>query len=168
MKQKNILLGVFLLLGTHFLTAQETPHGAPVASGGVAIGAGGNVSYSVGQVVYTTYGTIGASSFVAQGVQQPFEISVDTALGINNAISIELLMSVYPNPTDANLTLKTEYFKSKGLHYQLFDAAGRLITSQRVTDEITLISTNNLVPAAYFLRVSDEKMELKNFKIIKN
>jgi len=168
MKQKNVLLGVFLLLCAHFLNAQETLHGSPVASGGNAIGAGGNVSYSVGQVVYTTYGSIGVSSYVAQGVQQPFEISVDTALGINDAISIELLMSVYPNPTEANLTLKTEYFKAKGLNYQLFDAAGRLIANQIITDEITVISTNNLVPAAYFLRVSDEKMELKNFKIIKN
>jgi len=168
MKQKNILLGVFLFLGAHFLTAQETQHGSPVASGGVAIGAGGNVSYSVGQLVYTTYGNIGVEKYIAQGVQQPFEISVDTALGIYNVISIELLMSVYPNPTDANLTLKTEYFKAKGLNYQLFDATGRLIANQRITDEITVISTNKLVPAAYFLRVSDEKMELKNFKIIKN
>jgi len=158
MNQKNNLLGILLLLVCNSLFAQESP----VAAGGTASSTEGNLSYSVGQIVYSTNGN---TTTEAQGVQQPFEIS--TVTGIEN-VAIELLLSVFPNPSTEVLTLKVEYFKINGLNYQLFDALGRLIENKKISDVLTTINTSNLVPAAYFLKVNDENRELKNFKIIKN
>jgi hypothetical protein len=53
-----------LLLGLGGLQAQETP----AATGGEATVSGGTVSYSVGQVVYTS--AKGRNGSAAQGVQQ--------------------------------------------------------------------------------------------------
>jgi hypothetical protein len=62
------------------------------ATGGNAAGNGGSVSYTVGQIVYTTVS--GTNGSVAQGVQQPYEISVVT--GIENK-EINLSCSIYSN-----------------------------------------------------------------------
>ena len=89
---KNKIMSVALLFfGLGGLHAQESVNG----SGGEATGTGGTASYSLGQVVYTT--NTGTNGSVVQGVQQPYEIS--TTLGINET-SINLELSVYPNPTN--------------------------------------------------------------------
>jgi len=67
-KSRPILLLATLLLWVGFVQAQESVN----ASGGNAIGNGGTVAYSVGQVVYTT--DTDASGTVSQGVQQAYEI----------------------------------------------------------------------------------------------
>ena len=76
--------------------AQESAN----SSGGDASGKGGSVAYSVGQVVYTT--NTGSKGTVAQGVQEPYEISI--VLGIDN-LTINLELTAYPNPTTSYLTL---------------------------------------------------------------
>ena len=66
---KTILAVCSALFFSIELQAQEIP----IASGAVATGIGGSSSYTVGQVVYTT--NTGSNGSVAQGVQQPYEIS---------------------------------------------------------------------------------------------
>lgn len=66
-KAKLCILFVFCL-GSSSLQAQQT---VP-ATGGIATGSGGTVSYTVGQAVYTTQ--TGSGGTITQGVQQPFEI----------------------------------------------------------------------------------------------
>ena len=155
------LCAVLLLgLGLSGLQAQESIN----ATGGNAAGSGGSASYSVGQVVYTT--NTGTNGSVAQGVQQPFEISV--VIGIEEANGITLQCSAYPNPTTDFLTLKVENYDNKTLLYQLFDMAGKLLQSERITGNQTSIVMSNLVPATYFVKVIQNQEELKTFKIIKN
>ena len=110
MKHKKTIASVaFLILGLGGLHAQEST----IASGGEATGASGAVSYSLGQVVYTT--NTGSNGSIAQGVQQPYIISTT---GLNET-TIHLEMSIYPNPTTNYLTLKVDL--TKNLSYQLFD-----------------------------------------------
>ena len=65
------------------------------ASGGDAVGSGGSSSYTVGQVMYTT--NTGANGSVAQGIQQPYEISTLVGLEVTD---INLELTAYPNPTN--------------------------------------------------------------------
>jgi len=158
MKHKKTMTSVaFLLLGLGGLHAQESP----TAAGGEATGSGGTASYSIGQVVYTT--NTGTNGSVAQGVQQPFEIS--TTVGINET-SIHLEMSVYPNPTTDYLTLKVE--DNSNLSYQLYDLQGKVIENKKVNANSTIITMEALPKATYFLRVTDNKNTVKTFKVIKN
>jgi hypothetical protein len=67
----SLIIGLFLC---SFLNAQESVNTAS----GNASGSGGSVSYSVGEIVYTT--NAGDNGAVAQGVQQAYEISAVTGI----------------------------------------------------------------------------------------
>jgi len=148
---------VFLCLS---LQAQDVTD----ASGGNATGSGGTVSYSVGQVVYTTH--TGSSGTVAQGVQQPYEISVVT--GIKDYANINISMSAFPNPTADNLTLEVKDYKIEKMSYQLFDMQGKLLEITPMFASQTQINMGNLPSATYLIHVIQENLPLKSFKIIKN
>ena len=156
-------------------TAQENIN----AGCGNASGSGGTVSYSVGQIMYNTYTDSNGS--VAEGVQQPYEISV--VIGIEEAKGINLLLTAFPNPTEDYLTLEiqsivqTQDFASQEAQKQyfasLYDLNGKLLQKIPITNQQTHINMNNLAPATYFLKVSVQtqyfaSQELKIFKIIKN
>ena len=162
MKYKKLKLSTIVLLGLGLarLQAQE----AITAAGGEASGSGGAVSYSVGQVVYTT--NTGANGSIAQGVQQPYEISVIT--GLEEAKGMELECAVYPNPATDFLTFKVKNYAHMNLSYQLFDMNGKLIENRKITSNETQINIGMLVPGTYFLKVFDNQKEIKTFQIIKN
>jgi hypothetical protein len=134
------------------------------STGGNATGTGGSVSYSVGQVVYTT--NTGSNGSVSQGVQQPYEISVVT--GIEEALGISLELLVYPVPATDFVKLKIKNYEVENLRYHLYDNNGSLLQDNKVESSETSIIINNLVPAIYFLKVTDNKKVVKTFKIIKN
>ena len=159
MKHKKVKLSVLLLgLG---LSAQAQQ--AITTMGGNTSGSGGSVSYSVGQLVYKT--NSGSSGSVAQGVQQPYEISI--LLGIeDNSINLEL--TAYPNPTTNFLTLNAGNAELSTLNFQLYDISGKLIESRKIISSSETIAMENLPTATYFLKVNNNNNEVKIFKIIKN
>jgi hypothetical protein len=160
-KNLLILLGLTISLFTNAQVAIPT-------TGGNASGSGGSISYTIGQVIYTT--NTGTNGSVAQGVQQPFEISIVT--GIEQAKGINLNCSVYPNPTTDYLTLKVDNIELSALNFQLFDINGRLLVNKKIVGNESTIPMKNLVPATYFLKVIQmmhtSSQEVKTFKIIKN
>jgi hypothetical protein len=152
-----LILGLFWGLSLH---AQET---VP-ATGGMASGSGGTVSYSVGQLTWNTFTGVTGSS--AQGVQQPYEISVVT--GIGNIDGITLKCTVFPNPTKGLIKLLIESTDLKNFSFQLTEINGKLIQDKKVESRETGISMDNLVSGIYFLKVAYKKSEIKVFKIVKN
>ena len=160
MKNKKTKLSALLLLGIGF--NQGYAQQATTASGGDASGSGGSVAYSVGQIVYTTH--TGSNGSVAQGVQQPYEISI--TLGLAEA-GILLNLFAYPNPTTNYLTLQIDNYDN-GLSYQLFDISGKLLETNGIVANSTTIKMEQLATATYFLKVIQNNKEIKTFKIIKN
>jgi hypothetical protein len=160
MKKKLKLILSFLFgIGIFVLQAQET---VPI-SGGNAEGDGGTASYTVGQIVnITNTATTGTS---AQGVQQPYEISVIT--GIGDALGILLEMVVYPNPATDFLKLKLVDNEAINLRYQLLDLNGSLLLNARIESQETSISMQTFKPSTYFLKIIKGNKEIKIFKIIK-
>lgn len=157
---KIVLMFILIGMGGFSLLAQQTVSSA----GGKATGSGGTASYTVGQVAYIT--NTGSNGSVAQGVQQPYEISIVT--GIVEAKDISLEIEVYPNPATDFVKLKTENYGVKNLKYQLYDINGSLIKDDKVEGNETSISMQNLLPSVYFLKVTDNNRVIKTFKIIKN
>lgn len=168
MRHKRLKFSAVLLLGLGLtgIQAQESIN----ATGGDALGSGGSVSYSVGQVAYQTH--TGTNGSVAEGVQQPYEISAVTA--IEQAKGINLTVTAYPNPTTDYLTLSIGEFDISNLSYQLYDMNGKLLQNEKITGNQTSIVMSNLVPATYFVKVVVKtqgiasQQEVKTFKIIKN
>ena len=168
MNPKKIKLSVLLLSLGFTVQAQQ----ATVAAGGTASGSGGTVSYSIGQVVYTT--ATGSTGSVAQGVQQTYEITAVTSIEEAKGISLEV--SAYPNPTTDHLTLTVGTsisFNDQLMTYRLLDMNGKVIETQKIINDQTIIVMSNLLPANYFLTViktmdGTSPQEVKTFKITKN
>ncbi len=160
-KRKKTLLILILAFfsGLAQLQAQSTIGSA----GGEATGSGGSVSFTTGQIVYKTQKG-GSGKSMAEGVQQPYEISIIS--GIDEAKDIGLSVSLYPNPASDYLTLKVQ--DPSGLSYRLYDIQGRLLETQKIIGTTTEIELKHLANAAYFLKILRDRQQMKTFKIIKN
>lgn len=148
------------------LTGLYAQSAIPVA-GGNAASMTGSVSYTVGQMFYST--NTGTNGSVSEGVQQPFEISVVSALEVAKDITLQYL--VYPNPAKNNIVLKVENNKGNSfsdLSISLYDIKGTLLLSRNIVSDETGIVLSNYADATYFLKVYENSKEVKIFKIIKN
>jgi len=132
-------------------------------TGGTATGSGGSVTFTSGQVTYLTLS--GTTWTVSQGVQQPYEISVPTA--IENTGYINLVCTVFPNPTIGSLKLVVESSDYENLRFRLFNINGVLLRDNKVEAGETEIFLDGLSSSVYFLKVMNRNKELKVFKIVK-
>ena len=163
MHYKKLKFCVIILLGMSAtsLYAQET---IPAAGSDIT-GTNGSVSYTVGQMLYSTHSANNVGS-VAHGVQQPYEISVISEIPDINGSLLQCL--VYPNPTADIITLKAESYESKEMYYKLFDINGKTIEFNQIIDLETTINLKELKSSTYYLGIINNQKELKTFKIIKN
>lgn len=152
------ILNVIFFLAAFQINAQQ----AVVSSGANATGSNGNVSYTVGQVIYTT--NFSATGSISQGVQQAYEIQ--TVMGIDN-FDINLQFVVYPNPTADWLAIDIKNYNYETLRYQLFDINGRLVLSDKIVSDSTILKMQELSTSMYLLKVLSNNKEVKTFKIFK-
>lgn len=134
---------------------------AVAATGGDASGSGGSASYTVGQVVYTT--AKGTTGSVAQGVQQPYEISI--TVGVEEKT---ISLAAFPNPTLDQLNLSIAGYANQQYIYQFYDASGKLVKSDKISNGTTSINAQSLTPGIYLLSVVGNNSIIKTFRIVKN
>ena len=135
---------------------------AVIPAGGNANGSSGNVSYTIGQVAYTTNSNTNYS--VAQGVQQPFEISI---LSVDEQFPTTIQLKAYPNPTNDYLTLDIDKLDIEGLHYTLIDINGKIILEEDIIQQQTILNFTSIPSSTYFIKVTAKGKNVKTFKIIK-
>jgi hypothetical protein len=157
--QKIALCCFSFLFSFLYLPAQQ----GPAATGGDAAGAGGKVSYSIGQTDYIS--SSGTAGTVNPGLQQPYEILVVTGI---ERTDITLGFTVYPNPSSDFIILGVPNTEFNTWNYELFDARGELVGSQKIKDSENRISLVGLPNGVYLLRISGNDKLVKSFRIIKN
>lgn len=134
-----------------------------VTSGGNITNASGSVSYTIGQIDYTSQ--TGSSGDINQGVQQPYEIF---ALNSVDELSSEISLTVGPNPTMDKLILTSDQAKNEDLFYSLFDNNGKeVIGSSKLLNSVEIDLTNYPV-GMYQLEVRTNESSIQSFKIIKH
>lgn len=138
-------------------------HGQSVVLGtGTSVsGGGGSVSYSVGQVTYLSKGT---GSQIMEGVQQAFEVST---LSTHEETNEQDGILLYPNPFKDYLYLDFTVNSYKNSDYQLFDAQGKLIKKDKISQSKSEFNFSALPSAMYIIRINQEGKNIKTFKIIK-
>lgn len=157
--KKNIIL-LFCFFQSIFITIKAQQ--STLAAGANFVSSSGSVSFSIGQVAYTSQTT--SNSFVNQGVQQPFEFFATSVNKIEKKIDIK----AYPNPTTEllNLEFKGDFFQN--LRIQLYDVQGKLIQTEDMKSKVIVLNLRELSSAFYFLNILDEQNNLiDTFKIVK-
>ena len=158
MKTKNQFL--YFLIAFFFgssLWAQQNT----VSTGGSATGAGGTVSYSVGQIDYSSYS--GSNGSIHQGVQQPlefFNLSLPEQI-----LSFEVLL--FPNPTIAELKVQLKDFALNRLHFILTDATGKEVQRELILNNNFSINMVDLGRGSYYLNFFKDKQILGSYQVIK-
>jgi len=106
-----------------------------------------------------------ANGSLSEGVQYAIELQSLS----DTSFQFELNIKIFPNPSTSIVNLKTKTVNDTKLHYELYDLLGRLIKSNSITREKTIINVEDLDIATYQLNIlsSNQKL-LKTFKIIKN
>lgn len=162
MAQFNLSLTSLLVAGFLFggmAQAQQSVN----ASGSVATGSEGTVSYSIGQLIYTTNSA--NTGTVAQGVQQPYEIFTSDSREVDPGISIAL----FPNPTTDRLILDIVEYNSEKLSCLLHDYSGRVLFEKQIVEKQTQIEMGLLPAEIYFIKILNKKNKtVQSFKIIKH
>lgn len=146
----------FLLISSNLISQEVIATQGNSTSNSVA-----TLDYTIGEVVILT-GTDGKND-VTQGFHQPvFEITnIET-------IEISFEVSIYPNPAVDQLNIQVKEI-DKVSRFDLYDARGKLLTTRRITQNITLLPFYKYESGAYFLSfISSDNKLLKTFKIQKS
>jgi hypothetical protein len=133
-----------------------------VTSGGMAVGANGNVSFTIGQTLYRNYATAQANE--NQGVQQPYEIV--SPAGIADQGYPTFSVKLYPNPTEDVLFITTDQISP--ISYTLYDLRGRLVWKGEAGVGETKLNMTELAPASYSLELTSPGYTTQNYRIIKH
>lgn len=155
---KNFVFSLIALFSVSFFT-----HGQEVVlSSGGTVSNSGSVSYSVGQVFYTS--SIDNSGSVLLGVQQSIEL---LALSTED---LDLLKnaSTFPNPTKNTFVLKLQNIKLDEMRYVLIDTNGKILQRGKINSANTFLDIQAYSTGVYFLKVQQKNKSLKTFKILKN
>lgn len=159
---KNKSKALFFLATGLMLMNQVQAQESVNTSGAEAAGSGGSLSYSIGQIVYTT--NTGTTGSVTQGVQHAYEI---TPLGVKET-TLAISLHVFPNPTANYLTLQIEDDNDEQLLYQLYDVQGKQLKSHEIIAQKTHVDMSNFPVATYFLTITTkENKTVQSFKIMK-
>lgn len=157
---KNRICAIVVLIFPFILNGQYTF----ITGGGNASELSGSVSFSIGQMTYTSFND--SNGTLHQGVQQPYELLILLDLDQNDFFSREYI--VYPNPSIDIVHLKIEDWYKLDLHYLLLDDSGKMINFQKIETEDTSISVKNLASTTYLLKILEKDQEIKSYKIVKN
>ena len=122
------------------------------------------MSVSVSPTVSSTY-TVNVSNAVGCTASSMVMVTVSLCTGVNEALAGSI--SVYPNPNNGVLNISLTAELSKNSSLEIYDALGKLVTKQMLTDELNTINISNLTNGIYTFKVLNNSNLVKIGKLIK-
>jgi len=162
---KHIPLVLLVLIpfigGSQNIDPKKNTHATINAAGGNFSDNGGIVSYSIGQVFFSSHHT--SENHILEGVQQPLVINISPPEKAEKRLQV----GTYPNPVTRVFIIRASNFSERSLEYHLMDLQGRLIKEGRIENSKTKVNIANVPVAIYLLMISDNGTRIKTIKIIK-
>ena len=119
------------------------------------------LDWSIGECIT---GTQSAGDYViTQGLHQGNYVVTSV-----EDLRLDILMSVYPNPTTDFISLKAESSKVEGMQYTITDFSGKVLQTAHFVGDIEQLNFTNYAVGTYFISVMENNQLIKSFKIIKN
>lgn len=136
---------------------------AMVASGSDATSTSGNVSFSIGQIDFTSIATTSGS--VNQGVQQPFEIVEVLSIPDREAT---FNATIFPNPAETSIIISLNVAVNfNDLKYEITDFQGKILVNGIIKKTETSVDVSNFAQTLYFVNIIKTNKIIKSFKLIK-
>ncbi|MFZ4455790.1 MAG: T9SS type A sorting domain-containing protein [Bacteroidales bacterium] len=133
-----------------------------IASGGVANGSNGSISYTVGQPCYKS--DVGENGAIEEGIQQSYEIPLVTEIKekeVNATVTVLLIAR------DNRLIISINKIEFSDLSFLIYNTNGKILHKGRITTKETTISISNYPSAPYFINVLDRNKRINTIKIVK-
>ena len=131
------------------------------AAGGDATGEGGTLSYSLGQVAYTTIQA--NNGLISQGVQQSFEIIPLFTVQSDD----DLFATLYPNPSANHVTVAWNRPIQEQMAVKVISATGQEMYQSTLTNQFSQLPLDALAAGVYFIYVRQDESLIQLFKFIK-
>ena len=146
-----------LLFSLNFclLVISASGQSGTITAGGDIKTESGSISSSIGQVIYVPV----SNAAITPGLQQTFKV-----VAIKKP---DITISVFPNPSVGNVTLRLGSSIIVNHTYQINDLQGKKLQTGIVSTAETLISFSELSVGAYILTVFSGSAVVGQFKIIK-
>ncbi len=158
-----IILYLFLILSGS-IAAQNA---SSSAGGDIQSSNGSCISYTLGQIAYTTLSNAGRS--FAEGVQQTYALHVSPIDPEDETDGVSINCIVFPNPTSNNVTITIKNADPASFQYLLYTSNRRLIKQDKIQSSSTVVPMVDLPTGAYLLTISSSKKNIiRIFKIIKD
>ncbi len=97
--------------------------------------------------------------------------STTVSVAVSSCIGVQELsangISIYPNPTTDKLNIDINTDLVNNAKISIVDALGKLVISETLTSERTVIRTTNLDTGIYFVRIISNNTEIRVEKLIK-
>ena len=106
----------------------------------------------------TSSATAEGSSFYSMArsgitVLSPFAVFDESTTTAINDVENAIAFGLYPNPTSDNIVITEPSAIIEALNMEIYNAAGQLVGNQRLTDAVTTIPVNGLIPGNYLVRL---------------
>lgn len=157
MKNFFIISFTYLLSCSVQCVAQEIV----LTTGGNYSGSNGSVTFSIGQVSYTSYNDFSGSANL--GVQQPYEFFIQSIKNTSKEINI----LVYPNPTTDRLTIELSEWEAEYVSVIISDILGNIILEDGLVSATNTFSLKELPSAIYLLSIQQKNKTIQTLKIEK-
>jgi hypothetical protein len=142
-----------------FLISNNYAQEVITTAGDHHIASTGSLSWTLGEVITETY-SIGQNSLT-----QGFNQSQLSATATYELPGLNFNLKAYPNPTSDYIILETD--KVKKMNYHVYNQQGKLIIQSELTDIQTKIDFQEFIPAIYIIKIFENNIPLKQFKIVK-
>ena len=159
-----VLLPLFCISQTtsNKIPENKTLHSSINATGGDTSSEEGSISYSIGQVFYSTLNE--EKNYVIEGVQQPLIIYIRP---IDKKEEVSFKVAAYPNPVTNYFKIEASDYSNRSLSYHLMDLNGRFLKKSQIEKTGAIVDISSLSSAIYLLIISDHGKKIKTIKIIK-
>jgi len=154
---KTLLIIHFFVFVAFFVSAQEVVSSASETQKISGI----EISWTIGESVIETISS--GSTVLTQGFHQ----SKLTVTAIDELLSSDFELKVYPNPTSEFLIISSNKLDDKS-NYSLFDLSGKLLENKTISASETRVSLKNYASGTYLLKLQYNPIQpLQTFKIVK-
>ena len=162
---KNALILFSFLIFVSLFQFNLMAQSSFVTAGCNSSSSGGNLCFSIGQLVYTSF--TGSNGKVIQGVQQPYE---QPSSGSKNESIYNPEIFVFPNPVHNEIFIDRSIYQESQLISNIYDLTGKMVQSNSLTTDIEKINISGLSQGIYFLQIIDntDNKIIQSIQLIKN